>query len=438
MKRQERIRANLHRMVDSYHSAARPGKFVAGKTYITAMGQVIDAAETHSLLDVSLDGQFSHGVRQERFRRKVLDFFHGRVRDLTLCNSGSSANLLALSAITDPVFGGRAAQAGDEIVTTAVGFPTTLAGIVQNGMIPVFVDVELGTYVPNPTVVENAITPKTKGIVLAHPLGNAFDANKIREICDEYGIWLIEDACDALGGTLNGVPLGSFGDFSTCSLYPAHPISMGEGGMVCVQSPMCKKVVDSFCSWGKDCWCNPGQDNACGKRFGFELGELPHGYDHKYVFSRIGYNLKMTEMQAALGLAQMDKLESFTRIRRNNFDRLYHALEKYKKHLILPRATEGSEPSWFGFPITVRETAPFKRSELVAWLEQHSIGTRMLFGGNLLRQPAYMKIKRRIFDELMNSDAIMRDAFWIGVAPHITGGMMDYMTDTLKEFLETK
>jgi CDP-6-deoxy-D-xylo-4-hexulose-3-dehydrase len=360
------------------------------------------------------------------------------VRFSSLCNSGSSASLLALTAITAPEFGERRALPGDEVITVAAGFPTTINPIIQNNLVPVFVDVAIGTYVPKPEHIEEMVNPRTRAIILAHPLGNPVDVDAIRDICDEYSLFYIEDACDALGGTIHDRPLGTFGDIATLSFYPAHQMSSGEGGAVLTDSPMLNKVMESYRDWGRSCWCSPGVDNTCGKRHSQKLGDLPMGYDHKYTYSRIGYNLKATEMQAALLTAQLKKLPEFVKKRQHNWQRLHDGLMEMgaDRFLIMPRATSHSSPSWFGFCMTVKEAAPFSRREIIEFLEGHKIGTRLLFGGNILKQPAYKNVHHRSHDELWCSDAIMRSSFWIGVAPHIDDEMVDYMLEIVKDFLK--
>jgi CDP-4-dehydro-6-deoxyglucose reductase, E1 len=427
--------------IEEYLNEKDTSKFIPGETYITSTGKVVDNSDALALANLVLDGAYADTGRESTkdFQRKIKDFYGSQARFVSLCNSGSSANLLALSTITAPEFGSRAAKPGDEIITVAAGFPTTVNPIIQNGLVPVFVDVDLGTYVPNPEIIENAIVEgKTKGIILAHPLGNPFDVDAIKDMCDEYGIWLIEDSCDALGGTYRGQLLGTFGDMATFSFYPAHMITTAEGGAVIMRSPMVNKVLESFRDWGRDCWCDPGKDNTCGKRFGWQCGELPEGFDHKYTYSRIGYNLKMTDMQAAIGASQMDKLPGFVSKRRYNWTRLKRGLAKYRKFFVLPKATEGSNPSWFGFPITVKETASFKREELIQFLESHMVGTRLLFGGNMTKQPAYRDTKYKVFGTLYNTDLVMRSTFWIGVWPGLTDEHIDYMLSVFHKFMEGK
>lgn len=423
-------------IVKNYIDGLPTTKFKPNETYIPASGKVIDSNDIASLMEAVLDMHFTEGRWAKQFEREIQFKFKNLIRHVILCNSGSSANLLAVTAITDPVFGEHSAHPGDEIITVAAGFPTTLNPIIQNKLIPVFVDVDPVTFTPDPEVIEHAVTPKTKGIVLAHPLGNPFEAEAIRDICDEYGLWMVEDGCDSLGGTLNGIPVGTFGDISTVSFYPAHQITAGEAGAIFTNEPMTKKVIESFRDWGRDCWCETGKDNTCGKRFAWNFPDLPEGYDHKYVYSRIGYNLKTTDLQASLLVSQLNKLDGFVEKRRYNWKRLHDGLSKYSKYLTMPKATVGSKPSWFGFSMGVRETAPFKRHDITMFLELNKIGTRLMFGGNLLRQPAYKNISHRIFQELFNTNTIMRDSFWIGVYPGITDEMIDYTLSTFDKFMK--
>jgi len=424
-----------------YIDGIKPKKFIPGETYITASGQTFDGDDVAAIVENALEMWYADGKHAHQFERDMVSRFKNTIRDVILCNSGSSANLLAITAITDPVFGERRAKPGDEIITVAAGFPTTINPIIQNGLVPVFVDVDLDTFLPNMEVIENAIVEgKTKAVVLAHPLGNPFNASALRDICDEYNIFLIEDACDGIGGSFEGSPIGSYGDLSTVSFYPAHQITAGEGGAVLVRSnPMLAKVVRSFRDWGRDCWCEPGKDNTCGKRFGWKhMGQLPDGYDHKYVYSRIGYNLKMTDLQASLLVSQLKKLDGFVEKRKYNWNYLREHLNQYKKYFRFQVPLEGSEPSWFGFAITVKETASFNRLELTSYLESKKIGTRLLFGGNILKQPAYKGMKHVIFQDLVNTDVIMRDTFWIGVYPGIDQERLEYMVKTISEFVEER
>lgn len=431
-------RDRISQKAKEYVDRIKPDKFVPGTTYIPASGKILNGEDIKNAVDALLDLHITEGRFAHRFERELVRYYNNTIRHVALCNSGSSANLLAITAITDPVFGERAARPGDEIITVAAGFPTTLNPIIQNGLIPVFVDVDLSTFTPDLDVIENAIVEgKTKAIVLAHPLGNLFDAIRLRDICDEYGIFLIEDSCDALGGTLAGGLVGSFGDLSTLSFYPAHHITAGEGGAVLVRNnPMLNKIVESFRDWGRDCWCETGKDNTCGKRFCWKLGTLPEGYDHKYTYSRIGYNLKLTDIQAALLESQLKRLDYFVSCRRNNWSYLREFLDKYSKYFRFMSPIPYATPSWFGFSITVKETSSFTRNDLTQHLEKHKIGTRLLFGGNLLKQPAYKKIRHKVFQELINTDVIMKDTFWVGVYPGIDRERLEYMVSVFDGFME--
>lgn len=423
--------------VKKYIDGIKPDKFVPGKTYIASTRRLVDGNDIQTLVDAALDTWLTEGRFANEFEKDLRTYYHQSIRHVLLTNSGSSANLLAVTTITDPTFGSRQAKENDEIITVAAGFPTTVNPIIQNGLTPVFVDVNLDTCLPDMEVIENAVIEgKTKGVVLAHPLGNPYDVATLRDICNEYGIWFIEDNCDGLGGEYQGGQLGAFGDISTLSFYPAHHITAGEGGACLIQSPMVKKVLQSFRDWGKDCWCEPGKDNTCGKRFGYCLGELPEGYDHKYTFSRIGYNLKATDLQASLLTSQLKKLPFFVERRRHNWQALREGLDKYKKYFRFMQSLDGANPSWFGFLITVKESAPFNRRELIDYLEEHKIGTRLLFGGNLLRQPAYKKVYHRVFQPLMNTDVIMNYSFWVGVHPSIDDEQVAYMLKTFDNFIE--
>lgn len=420
-----------------YINNKKHNQFIPNKTYITTSGQYFDGDDIARLVECALGEWYAEGKYTHEFEKDLRTFYHHSIRNVVLVNSGSSANLLAVTTITDKLFGSRAANIGDEIITVGVGFPTTINPIIQNGLVPVFVDVGLNTLVPDMEVIENAIVEgRTKGVVLAHPLGNPFDAETLRDICNEYGIWLIEDNCDGLGGSLHDKQLGSFGDISTLSFYPAHHITAGEGGACLIQSPMVKKVLQSFRDWGKDCWCEPGKDNTCGKRFCYKLGELPEGYDHKYTFSRIGYNLKATDLQASLLTSQLKKLPFFIEKRRHNWQALREGLDKYKKYFRFMQPIDGANPSWFGFMLTVKESAPFTRRELIDFLESRKIGTRLVFGGNLLRQPAYADIQCKVFQPLINSDVIMNYSFWIGCHPSIGEEQIAYILSTFDEFVE--
>jgi CDP-4-dehydro-6-deoxyglucose reductase, E1 len=410
-----------------------PKEFIAGETPIPVTGKVYGAPEIQAAVSAALDFWLTAGPETEAFERELAR--RVGVRHALMCNSGSSANLLALSALTSPRLGNRRLKPGDEVVTVAAGFPTTVAPIIQNHLVPVFVDVELGTYGPRAEDLDAAISPKTRAIMLAHCLGNPFDLEAVMSLAREHDLWVVEDTCDGLGGTYQGQNLGTFGDLSTLSFYPAHHITTGEGGAVLTRRPALKKIVESFRDWGRDCWCLPGKDNTCLKRFEHQLGDLPEGYDHKYTYSHLGYNLKSGDIQAAIGLAQLDRLDDFISARRANWHRLREGLADLDEWLLLPEPVPDSDPSWFGFPILVRDNAPVSRDEVTQALEERLIGTRLLFGGNLLRQPAFKGVDHRTVGDLPNSDTIMRSAFWIGVWPGLTEPMIDYMIESLHDVL---
>lgn len=416
-------------------------EFVEGESYIYPTAPMMDGDEVRNLTDVALDLATKielEGKYTKSFSKKLLQFYGNNTRKVRLANSGSSANLLAMSAICQREFGDRAAKPGDEVITVAAGFPTTVNPIIQNGLVPVFLDVNLDTITPDPTQIEMAIERgKTKAVFIANPLGNALDSESIREICDEFDIWFLEDGCDSLGSTYNGRPLGTFGDISTLSFYPAHHLCGGEAGAVVTKSPMLDKVVDSLRSWGRSCWCEPGQDGTCGKRFGQKFEGLPEGFDHKFTYDKIGYNLKGTEFSAALLDAQFDKLEYFVAMRKLNWKRLREGLDKYSKYLKFQQPTPHSDPAWFGFLITVKEPASFTRTELVRFLESNKVGTRMLFGGNLVRQPAYSNVEHRVFTDLLTSDYILRNTFWIGCHPSMTERHVNYVISVFDKFFES-
>ena len=433
-KTADQLRQEIAALVEQYHQVAFPAKpFLGGISTLPVSGKVFDADEMQHLVDSSLDFWLTTGRYAEQFETqfaKVMGMKHA-----LLCNSGSSANLLAVTALTSPRLKKRALKEGDEVITVAAGFPTTVNPILQNRLVPVFVDVQLGTYDATMESIEAAIGPKTKAIVMAHTLGNPFNLDGVMSIAKEHNLFVVEDTCDAVGATYNDKPVGSFGDISTTSFYPAHHITMGEGGCVLVKSAPMKKIVESFRDWGRDCWCPPGNDDTCGRRFDWQLGELPYGYDHKYVYSHIGYNLKLTDMQAAVGVAQLKKLPDFIAARRHNFNRLYAGLKKFEEVLILPETTPKSNPSWFGFAITIRPGAPFSRLELVQHIESRRIGTRLLFGGNLMRQPAYIGMPHRVVGPLTNANIITDNTFWLGVYPGLNDEMVDFMIATVSEFI---
>lgn len=407
-------------------------EFDPGKTPVPVSGKVLDAADLVALVDASLDGWLTAGRFTKQFERELARYVGTRAA--LMVNSGSSANLVALSALTSPKLGKRALCEGDEVLTVAMGFPTTVNPIIQNRLKPVMVDVELGTYDAIGERLREAVGPKTRAIMMAHTLGNPFDLDTVQELCKEHGMWLIEDSCDALGATYRGQRTGSFGDTASVSFYPAHHITTGEGGAVFVKSPLVKKQVESFRDWGRDCYCETGCDNTCKKRFEWQLGELPAGYDHKYIYSHIGYNLKATDMQAALGVSQLAKLDHFITRRNENFEHLYAALKDIQG-LILPRATPNSVPSWFGFPITMEQDLDVDREALLRFLDARKIGTRLMFAGNILRQPAYRNVDVRVVGDLTNTDIVMRRTFWVGVYPGLTAEMLDYIAHSIKEFL---
>ena len=407
--------------------------FIPGETAIPVTGKVFGEEELAAAVEASLDFWLTSGPYADKFESRLAKFVG--MRHAFMVNSGSSANLLALTTLTSKKVGERALQPGDEVLTVAAGFPTTVTPILQNSLIPVYVDVDLGTYVANDDALESAIGPKTKAIMMAHTLGNPFNLELVEKLSIKHNLWLIEDSCDALGGTYRGKNLGSFGDLSTFSFYPAHHITTGEGGAVLAKKTSHKTIVESFRDWGRDCWCAPGCDNTCLKRYEWQLGELPEGYDHKYTYSHLGYNLKSGDIQAAIGLAQLDRLESFIAIRKRNWKYLLAGLADLEEFLILPRATENSDPSWFGFAITIKKNSPKLRDQIVQELNQKKIGTRLLFGGNLLRQPAFMGTPRRIYGTLTNSDIIMHDTFWIGVWPGLSLDMIDYVIESLHKIL---
>jgi CDP-6-deoxy-D-xylo-4-hexulose-3-dehydrase len=410
-----------------------PQEFKPGESQVPVSGKVLDPSDIAALVDASLDGWLTAGRFHENFERALARYVGAR--SALFVNSGSSANLVALSALTSPKLGKRALKPGDEVLTVAAGFPTTVNPIIQNNLRPVLVDVNLETYDAIPEMLRQAVSSKTKAIMMAHTLGNPFDLDTVRELCEEHGLWLIEDSCDALGSTYNGKKTGSFGDTATLSFYPAHHITTGEGGAVFVKSPLVRKQAESFRDWGRDCYCETGHDNTCHKRFEWQLGTLPVGYDHKYIYSHIGYNLKATDMQAALGLSQLKKIDTFSDTRKNNFKYLHNGLSKVQG-LIMPRATEKSDPSWFGFPLTIDPAHPADREELLRFLDSRKIGTRLLFAGNLTRQPAYKNVDWRIVGDLTNTDIVMKRTFWVGTYPGLTPVMLDYIIASISEFME--
>jgi len=422
------LRKRILDLVAEYHQIAHaPAPFVPGQSHVPVAGRVFDFEDVQSLVDCSLDFWLTTGRFAEEFQKRLAYYFG--VRDATLVNSGSSANLLAISALTSPKLGTRRLLPGDEVITVAAAFPTTVNPIVQNGLLPVFVDVSIPTYNIDVTLLDAAKSDRTRALVIAHTLGNPFDVAAVVDFARKHDLWLVEDCCDAVGATYGGKKVGTFGDLATISFYPAHHITTGEGGCVLTQKPILKTIVESFRDWGRDCWCDPGKENTCGKRFDWQLGGMPRGYDHKYMYSHIGYNLKMTDMQAAIGVSQINKLPEFIAKRRANFQLLRNGLKDLERIFILPEATPNSEPSWFGFPLAVRREAPFSRNRVVAFLENRKIATRLLFGGNLLRQPAYREVKHRVAGSLANTDFIMNQVFWVGLYPGLTPEMIAYMLD---------
>ena len=434
--RANELRDRIRALVGEYYREAfvfPAPEFVPGTSPVPISGRVFDEQELELLVDSSLDFWLTTGRFAEQFEREFAKFTG--VREAVLVNSGSSANLLAISALTSPRLGDRQLKPGDEVITLAAGFPTTVNPILQNRLVPVFVDVQIPTFNVDVSFLETALSDRTRAVIFAHTLGNPFDLAAVTAFAKKHGLWLIEDCCDALGSTYRGEKVGTFGDLATVSFYPAHHITMGEGGCVLTNKPLLRTLVESFRDWGRDCWCAPGKENTCGKRFDWQLGDLPHGYDHKYIYSHVGYNLKATDMQAAVGVAQLKKLPAFIEARKRNFAYLKAGLKdrNVDEQFVLPEATPNSDPSWFGFPLLVRETARFSRNTLIEFLNTKKIATRQLFGGNLVRQPAYADLNYRVVGDLGNSDRVMNQAFWIGVYPGLTQPMLDYVLETINE-----
>ncbi len=428
------MRADILERVARYSDTAFPKcGFVPDETPVPVAGRTFDADELVHLVDAALDFWLTTGRYALKFEQEFARFLG--VRRAVLCNSGSSANLLAVAALTSPRLGERQLRPGDEVITVAAAFPTTVFPIVQHRLTPVFVDIELATYNANVDRIEAAMTPRTRAIMLAHTLGNPFDLDRVMQLVDRHNLWLIEDNCDALGAEWRGRRTGTFGHLATASFYPAHHITMGEGGCVVTDVPLLKTIVESFRDWGRDCWCPTGAANTCGKRFDKSFGDLPAGYDHKYVYTHLGYNLKLTDLQAAIGVAQLQKLPAFIDARQSNWRRLREFLSELEEFFILPQASENADPSWFGFALTLREDAPFSRNDLTQHLEKHRIATRLLFAGNLTRQPAFAEVHYRVAGDLDNTDIIMRRSFWIGVHPGMTEPMIDHVAGVFRQFI---
>ena len=432
--RLDEIRSQIANLVDEFASIEfAEQEFVPGVTMVPPSGKLIGGEELRLMTEASLDGWLTAGRFNDEFERKLAKFIG--VKHLITVNSGSSANLVAFSTLTSPKLGDRAVKPGDEVIGVAAGFPTTVNPILQFGAVPVFVDVEIGTYNIDAEKIEAAITPRTKAIMLAHTLGNPYNLDVIVALCKKHNLWLIEDCCDALGSTYDGRMVGTFGDIGTLSFYPAHHITMGEGGAVFTNNITLRQIATSIRDWGRDCFCPPGKDNTCRRRFAWKLGDLPRGYDHKYIYSHMGYNLKITDMQAACGLAQLDKADSFIQRRRQNFAFLKQRLAACEEFLILPEPTPRSEPSWFGFPITLREDAPVTRGDLLDHLTHSNVGTRLLFAGNLTRQPYMQGRNFRISGELTNTDVVMNNTFWIGVQPSLSEEMLEFSSGQIEAYL---
>jgi CDP-6-deoxy-D-xylo-4-hexulose-3-dehydrase len=429
----EQLRAEISGLVAKYAKLEfAQKKFVGGETAIPPSGKKLGVKELQNMVNASLDGWLTTGRFNEAFEKKLADFIG--INHLITVNSGSSANLIAFSTLTSPRLGERAIKKGDEVIGVAAGFPTTVNPIVQFGAVPVFVDVEMSTHNINADLIEAAITPKTKAIMLAHTLGNPFNCAKVKAICEKYNLWLVEDCCDALGSTFDDKMVGTWGDIATLSFYPAHHMTMGEGGAVFMNDPLLKLIAESFRDWGRDCYCAPGCDDTCGKRFGQQFGSLPHGYDHKYVYSHLGYNLKITDMQAACGLAQLDSLEEFIAKRRDNFKYLSDRLSSLSEFIEIATPTENSNPSWFGFPVTIKESAGIMRIDVVKYLDQYKIGTRLLFAGNLVNQPYFEGVEHRISGSLKNTDRTMNQTFWLGVQPTLGEEHYNFVAEKMEEF----
>lgn len=432
----EELKVKILDLVQQYSDLQQAGnEFIAGKSIIPPSGKVIGAKERQLMVEASLDAWLTTGRFNKTFEEKLSEFFNNR--HVLTTNSGSSANLLALTALTSPRLRERALKPGDEVISVAASFPTTVNPIIQNGLIPVFVDVKIPSYNIDTDLVEQAVSEKTKAIMIAHTLGNPFDLSKIKEIADRHGLWLVEDCCDALGSTYNNQLVGTFGDIATLSFYPAHHITMGEGGAVIAKSAKMRAIIESFRDWGRDCYCPPGKENTCNKRFSRQMGSLPQGYDHKYTYTHVGFNLKISDMQAACGVAQLENLEKFVEKRKSNFAYLKTKMVPYDKQLILPEATANSDPSWFGFPVTIRVNAGFDRADLLNYLNEVKIGSRMLFAGNITRQPYFADVNYRVSGSLTNTDIIMNQSFWLGVYPGLGKEQLDYIVKQFGNFINS-
>ncbi|MFO0322356.1 MAG: lipopolysaccharide biosynthesis protein RfbH [Bacteroidota bacterium] len=437
MSKKEKIKTKIKELIHEYYLEVFSGNvFVAGETHIPVSGKVTDSDDMFSIAESGLDAWYTTGRFNDAFEKKLASYIG--IKKVLTVNSGSSANLIAFATLTCEELGDRAIKPGDEVITVAVSFPTTINPMISYGAIPVFIDVEIPTYNIDVKKIESAITPKTKAIMVAHTLGNPFNAIYLKEICEKHRLWLIEDCCDAIGATIEGKHVGTFGDIGTLSFYPAHHITMGEGGAVFTNNVKLNRIAESYRDWGRDCWCAPGKDNTCGKRFGWCLGSLPDGYDHKYIYSKLGFNLKITDMQAALGLSQLNKLDSFIQKRKHNFSRLRDGLMKFETSFILPEPTNGSEPSWFGFLITIKPESNIKRIDLIDFLCENKIGTRLLFSGDIRKQPYFKNVVYRQVGSFENTELIVKNTFWIGVAPMISDEMIDYVIDKFNVFVNIK
>lgn len=429
------IKKKIFELIDNYCQISFDKKdFIPGQSDIPVTGKVIDSLEIKNMVEASLDGWLTTGRFNSLFQKQLAEFLD--IKSLITVNSGSSANLIAFSSLTSPKLKERAIKKGDEVITVAASFPTTVNPIVQFGAIPVFIDIKVPTYNINENLVEEAITEKTKAIMIAHTLGNPFNVKKIKEICEKYNLWLIEDTCDALGSKFNNQFVGTFGDIATLSFYPAHHITMGEGGAVFTNSIKLKRIAESFRDWGRDCYCEPGKDNTCNKRFEWQLGDLPFGYDHKYTYSHMGYNMKITDMQAACGVAQLNKLDNFINLRKKNFKFLYENLKILDEFLLLPETEINSDPSWFGFPLSLKINKKFNRNDLINHLNEKKIGTRLLFAGNIIKQPYMKDLNFRVSGNLKNTDFVMENTFWIGLYPGLTLQHLEYVISELKIYFK--